>query len=329
MMKKFWAFVLLSSTIVFGANENIISIVEDYRLNGEANLVAKLEKVLQSKNYWLEYLANKNIDYGFYESVEHILVCDKSKPELALFSNNANYEIKHIGTVDAIVGKMKGDKQKENDLRTPVGTYDLTQRLDTVDQFYGPLAFVTSYPNLYDDLIGKDGHGIWIHGLPINKKRDDEKNTKGCIAIDNDNLIKLSKSINYNKSILIISENELKKVTKDELAIIMAQVYKWREAWKVADLEKYLSFYDREFIRFDGKGFSAFADMKKSIFQDKSVKSITFWNFSIAPYPTTDKTRMFRVKFDENYKSKSHSFKGRKELYVRIVDDKIKILAEQ
>ncbi len=45
---------------------------------------------------------------------------------------------------------MKGDKKTEGDLRTPIGVYDLVKKISNVDEFYGPLAFVISYPNIYD-----------------------------------------------------------------------------------------------------------------------------------------------------------------------------------
>ena len=70
-------------------------------------------------------------------------------------------------TIPAFTGKYDGDKVSAGDRRTPIGIYNLTQKLSTVDPFYGPMAFVTSYPNLYDRIRGKSGDGIWIHGLPL------------------------------------------------------------------------------------------------------------------------------------------------------------------
>ncbi|CAI6147276.1 MAG: hypothetical protein SPLUMA1_SPLUMAMAG1_01934 [uncultured Sulfurimonas sp.] len=62
---------------------------------------------------------------------------------------------------------MACDKIREGDLRTPIGVYKLVKKLSKVDSFYGPLAFATSYPNSYDKYLGKNGSGIWIHGLPL------------------------------------------------------------------------------------------------------------------------------------------------------------------
>jgi murein L,D-transpeptidase YafK len=326
MIKKLFFGLVLSSLVY--ANNDFTSIVEDYRLNGQKNIISKLDTVLQSREYWEEHLKDKEIEYGYYENIKDILVCDKSRPNFFHYVNN-NFKIEKKSNIDAIVGKIKGDKQKEGDLKTPVGTYDLVQRLDTVDQFYGPLAFVTSYPNMYDKLQGKDGHGIWIHGLPLQESREDESNTKGCIAVKNDYLTQLSKDIDFKKSVLIVSEDGYEKVTKDEMVTVLSQLYKWRWAWKESNIEDYLSFYDEKFIRWDGKNLKQFSSMKRSIFARKSPKTIIFYDFSIAPYPSTDGTRMFRVKFKENYISTRHKFQGNKELYIKLVDNKIKILAEQ
>ena len=35
----------------------------------------------------------------------------------------------------------------------------------------GQLAFVLSYPNTYDKVQGKNGHGIWIHGSPLDGRQ--------------------------------------------------------------------------------------------------------------------------------------------------------------
>ncbi len=55
-------------------------------------------------------------------------------------------------------------------MKTPEGVYELTSKLTKLDSFYGPLALVTSYPNTFDKAMNKKGHGIWIHGMPLDEK---------------------------------------------------------------------------------------------------------------------------------------------------------------
>ena len=143
-----------------------------------------------------------------------------------------------------------GDKKREGDLRTPIGVYTLKGLIWNVDTFYGPFAFVTSYPNTLDRLKQKDGHGIWIHGVPLNGKKYNS-NTKGCIVMNNKKLKELRKKIDYKKTYLLISEKKPLTATKKEIAEILAFIYKWRRAWRSSDFKTYKTFYDNEFKRYE------------------------------------------------------------------------------
>jgi len=312
--------------VLFVFNLFAFDYVNEYRLNGLKDLQTKLEKELQSKEYWNKFFTNIDVDYGWYENKKFVILADKSKPEFNLYRYENNKFILD-SKLSAFVGEIKGDKQEEGDLKTPIGSYDLIKQKNDVDEFYGPLAFVTSYPNLYDRLQGKTGHGIWIHGLPLNQKRDDY--TKGCIAIDNKYLESLSEKIDYKKSILITSENSIDKISKDDIALIMSTIYQWRNAWAKTNFNKYISFYSDKFKRFDGKNLKQFKRYKKSVFRNKSNKKIVFSNFNISPYPTVDGSKKFKVEFFEIYRSKTISFSGYKELYVSIKSNKMKILVEK
>ena len=168
-----------------------------------------------------------------------------------------------IDKIDVLTG-LDGDKEKEGDLKTPLGVYRLTSILKNVDKFYGPFAFETSYPNMLDKLKNKDGHGIWIHGKPLKGNRDNN-NTKGCIVMDNDKLEKLKNEINYKNTYLLISETTPLTATKEEIAKILAFIYKWRRAWRESNFDKYKTFYDASFKKYDGMNLKDFLDYKKRI----------------------------------------------------------------
>ena len=69
--------------------------------------------------------------------------------------------------------------------------------------------------------------------------------------------------------------------------------------------------------------------MKKQIFSRKENKTILFEHMSVAPYPTIDDRKLFKVSFFQTYKSPSFSSKGEKELYIELVGNKVQILAEK
>ncbi len=314
--------------IMLGANDKIYEIVSQYRKNGINSIKSTLDMYLMDKQYWDNVVANKDTRFGYYESVKYIFVAQKNNANLQLFKIDSN-KLTQLNNTNAIFGKNKEDKKLQGDLATPIGVYDLTNKLQNLDQYYGPLAFVTSYPNLYDKLNKKTGYGIWIHGFPLNGDRT-EANTKGCIVVENDDLLGFDKYINYQDSILISSKVALEEVSKNTLANILQSLFIWRNAWINNDLDLYLSFYDDGFRRFDGMNINNFKAYKKRIFDKKETKTIEFDKINITPYPNTQNADMYRITFIENYKANSgYTFSGVKELYVLVKNDKMNIIVEK
>lgn len=285
-----------------------------------------LEKKLKSGGFWQDYLKDKDVLYGYYENDIMLVVVNKNTRKMQVF-DYIDGVLKLRLTQDVIVGK-DGDKEKEGDLKTPVGIYTITKRFTPPTEFYGPVAFALSYPNLMDKLDGKNGYGIWIHGFPSDGAQR-EILTKGCVALTNDLLLEFESVVQDKKAVTIISENKEVISTKEEIAQILSSLYQWRNAWKISDIDKYLSFYDDEFKRFDGMRIKRFSDMKRSIFSKKEDKIIKFSNLQIIPYPNLENKTMFKVAFHEYYKTKSYKYEGNKELYIHLKNGKMKIIAER
>ncbi len=320
-MLKQISLILLIAVSLFAED-----IVEIYRKKGPQVAINTIEKELASKEYWLNYLTNKDVSLGFYEENKTILICDKAKPDLTLYKYG-NGKLTKIETIKAIVGGGKGDKLKQGDLKTPTGSYDLLGKLGKLDQFYGPFAYNTDYPNLYDAVNGKGGNGIWLHGLPLDGNRTNS--SRGCVVIDNNSLKKLDTEINLKKTVMIIDDQELQKTTKDEIAVIISSMYQWKDAWARNDYKKYMSFYDERFKRFDGMNLKQYADYKARIFGKKEIKSIYFKEFEITPNPTSVGERIFKIKFYEDYMAPSYKFSGVKDLFVKVANGKMTIMAER
>jgi len=300
------------------------SLVDIYRENG-INAVEKiLNASLSKKSYWDKFLENKDVSNGYYESINNILVCTKNMQNISIYDTKSNNKLLYTSSV--ITGEKEGNKQKEGDLKTPLGAYKLTRKLTKLDPFYGPLALVTSYPNKFDKSKKKTGSGIWIHGVPENKKRDPY--TKGCIALDNDNLKELYTKINMKKSLLIIKDNKNDKVKKEDISNVLAQLFSWKKAWGESNLNNYLSFYSREFKKSNGTGIKQFKRYKKRVFAKNEEKTIIFSKINIIPYPNDLDKNMFKITLYEKYHTKSYRFVGNKELYLELIDNKIKILFE-
>ncbi|MFY9083740.1 L,D-transpeptidase family protein [Aliarcobacter cryaerophilus] len=318
---------MLKLVIVVFLSVNLFSkdFLELYRTQGINAVEKELEKSLRDVNSWKKYLENKNVDYGFYETKEYVIVAQKNNKEMSVFAKNGD-DFKKISKDNMIIGEKAGDKYLEGDKKTPEGSYDLVQKRTGLDQFYGPLALVTSYPNNFDQSLNKKGHGIWIHGMPLNGDR--ENYTQGCLALNNEKLKELEKNIDYKKTVLITSGDEFKKAKKDDIALILSSIYKWKDAWKTSNINEYLSFYSKDFKRADRSDFNAFANQKKQIFAKNENKIINLYNMDISPYPNSLGKKIYRAVMDEEYYSPSVKFVGKKELFIEVANNKVQILTE-
>lgn len=299
--------------------------VNIYRFQGINEVEKEIEKSLTDINYWKEYLSDKNVDYGYYEYKKYVLVAQKEQLEMSLFERVEN-DYKLVVRNNVIVGENSGDKFIEGDKKTPEGAYELIEKKTQLDQFYGPFALVTTYPNVFDQSLDKNGSGIWIHGMPFNGGR--ENFTRGCIALDNNELENLEKNLDLSKTILLTSNSEFKKATKEDIAQILAMIFKWRDSWKYSNIDEYLSFYSTEFKRADKSNFEQFSEYKKRVFAKDEKKTINFMNIDISPYPNSLNKTMYKVLMDEEYLSPTVKFYGKKELFLEIVNNQVKILSE-
>ncbi|MEA3383538.1 MAG: L,D-transpeptidase family protein [Campylobacterota bacterium] len=297
--------------------------IDTYRTQGIKEIERKIEQQLQKKEYWDYFLSSVNTSNGYYESIQYLMICQKDMKNIDLYDTKTQ---KKIFYSSVFTGKENGDKKIEGDMKTPIGAYNLTRRLTNLDPYYGPLALTTNYPNIYDKAQGKTGHGIWIHGVPQDDKRDDF--TQGCIALDNTKIKKLDTSINIDNSVLLITENSFPITTKDDISTILVNLYSWKSAWKNSDIDKYLSFYDEEFIKSDGKNLKSFSKYKTRVFNKNEKKTIKFKDINIIPYPNSNNKKLFKIVFNELYKTSSYTFNGKKSLYVELKEDKFYILTE-
>ena len=300
--------------------------VDVYRFKGENVLSKKIETLLASPSFWKNKIKDYNVTFGYFQNQKDILVCVKDKKILDVYRYNKN--VKLLDSIKVLTG-LNGDKLKEGDLKTPIGVYKLVNLLTNVDSFYGPFAFESEYPNLYDRVQKKNGYGIWIHGFPLRGKRDN--NTRGCIVMENSNLEELKKKINYKNSYLLIAQDKLLTTNSNEIAKILAFIYKWRKSWMESNLEVYKTFYDKDFKKSDGKNLKEFLEYKKRVFNIRKYQKVDifFDDINIIPYQNINNKKIFRISMQQKYFAKNYKYIGPKELYIKFVNNKIKIIAEK
>lgn len=320
-MKKI--IILLLSIYLY--SDNLLQI---YLKDGIGAVENKLEAGLSDIKFWQTQLQGLDLKYGYYSDDAMVVVVDKDKQKLVLFEEKNNKLTPKFE--QSVITGLMGNKEREGDLKTPIGAYQVLNKMVPPDNYYGPYAFVLNYPNLYDKVRKKTGSGIWIHGFPLEGDvRYDAYKTKGCVVMTNDVLLDFNGIVNNKKIYVLINEKGVVSTNADEIALILANLFDWKNAWTNNDYKTYLSYYSDEFIKYDGTKISAFKEQKKAIFSRKQDKTIQFKDINIIPYPNLEQRKIFKITFYENYATSSYTFNGEKVLYIELVNGKMSILTEQ
>ncbi|MCV6607619.1 MAG: L,D-transpeptidase family protein [Campylobacterales bacterium] len=324
-MSRVFVGLLLSLSFLQGID------LADLYISGKKDEVLKyLDEQISKKEYWENKLGNNDFRFGYYTNKKDVLIACKECDRLRHFKIEKEIQTS-LKDLNATFGQVKGDKKREGDLKTPIGAYHFIEKLDkskNLNQFYGPYAFVTNYPNLFDKSLKKNGSGIWLHGFPLEGERDPK--TKGCIAVDNNCLEDIEKEIDFTNTIVLINENRENLATNEEILNVLTSLYQWRRAWINNDLDNYISFYSEDFKRADGLNLQRFTNLKKEIFSKNRYTEIYFKDLEVIPYPNSIGKRIYKIKFFEIYRSNIHKFKGYKTLYVEVdpLDERFKIILE-
>ena len=141
---------------------------------------------------------------------KHIMVVNLQKSRLYLYERDANKQMKQVVDYYVTIGRKGSGKEREGDLRTPIGVYHLVDLLpgDTLPDLYGVGALPLNYPNEWDRKNGKTGSGIWLHGVPSNTYIRPPKSTRGCVVLSNDAMEKLLSKYDLPFSTPIIIADE-------------------------------------------------------------------------------------------------------------------------
>ncbi|MFH2093519.1 MAG: L,D-transpeptidase family protein [Pseudomonadota bacterium] len=180
---------------------------------------------------------------------ENAIIVEKKSQTLSLYSGQNNALVMEF-KMACSTGAAPGLKQKAGDKKTPEGIYFLVDEYEDryLTPVYGKKAFPTDYPNLLDKRLGKNGSAIWIHGTDKALKPMD---SNGCVAMENSDILRLSKLVTLNSTPVIIVEES--KTTSDENLIkqnkeIKKTMDQWVKALKSGTYHDYLSFYSASYL---------------------------------------------------------------------------------
>ncbi|MCE5180855.1 MAG: L,D-transpeptidase family protein [Betaproteobacteria bacterium] len=259
----------------------------------------------------------------------HAVVVDTEKSRLYLFEND-NGTPRYVADYYISSGKAGAEKIKEGDQKTPLGVYFVTSSLlkSQISDFYGNGAFPISYPNEWDRQHGKNGHGIWLHGVPSNTYSRPPRASSGCVVLSNPDLDKLGKNLQVGLTPVVISDR-VEWVDTKELATLRSdldsRIESWRKDWESIDSNKYLRHYSRNF-KAPGQDYSSWDSQKRSVNAGKSWIKVKLSDISIFGYPGNE--NLMVVTFTQDYSSNNLKNQMRKRQYWKLENHEWRIIYE-
>lgn len=232
------------------------------------------------------------------------VVVDTQESRLYLYRNERGRPV-FVADWYISQGKAGADKTREGDLKTPVGLYQVTSVMppEKLTDFYGKRAFPLNYPNEWDRMQGRKGHGIWLHGVPKDTFARPPKASEGCVVLANQDLDALSGYLKIGVTPVIIS-NGVEWLSLDdwqnERSALNKEIDAWRTDWESRDVGKYLSHYSAKF-RSGDQNLEAWAKQKRDVASAKTWIKVDVRNLSVLRNP--GKEDMVMVSFEQDYRS--------------------------
>lgn len=220
--------------------------------------------------------------------LSHLVLVNLSDSRAYLF-NVIKGQLRFVTSYYITQGKLGAGKEKEGDKRTPIGAYFLGSHIDRakISSFYGIGAVPLQYPNSWDKLNNRTGHGIWFHGTPIGQYSRPPKASDGCMVFTNDDLAQIL-TLDWRKT-LVVTDRQIQWLSANEYGIAQKEVLSllnsWRSAWEQLDLKAYLSFYAPNFTGGVGETIREWTAKKTQIFSYKRAHKIELSDLLLIPYP--------------------------------------------
>jgi murein L,D-transpeptidase YafK len=261
----------------------------------------------------------------------YLLWAELEAGRLSVLENHGDQGLSLLRHIPISIGKNGIGKEEEGDKKTPLGVYRITTFMQdqALDDYYGLGAYPIDYPNALDQIEGRTGHGIWLHGLPKSVAERPFMDSDGCVVVDNDSLLDLAREITPGLTHLVISRKPIRWVTADEQAAEKNELggafEAWRQAWEQRDNAAYLSFYGEDFsdLSLDKAGWSAY---KTRVNDSKRFIGVEVSQVVMLENPDTPGT--VDVRFYQNYRSDNYNWKGWKHQLWRQEQEGWKIVYE-
>ena len=166
------------------------------------------------------------------KAIHHAIAVDTTRSRLYLFENGPQ-GLRLVSDHYVSVGKQGVDKTVEGDQRTPLGVYFVSDRVGqgSLGEAFGAGAMQLNYPNLFDQLHGRTGSGIYVHGVPFNTYSRPPRDSDGCVTLANDELVMLMNTVPVHDTPVIITR-QIHWVSDDAARLHRAEILDAVNRWQ-------------------------------------------------------------------------------------------------
>lgn len=255
--------------------------------------------------------------------LKHIITIDLTASRAYLFHVNQQ-QLNFSGSFYITQGSKGAGKEKEGDKRTPIGIYRMAQPIPAqkLSGFYGAGALPLDYPNSWDKRNKRTGHGIWLHGTPLEQYSRPPLASDGCVVFSNDDMSYILKQVDWQATRVITDQslqwttNEVQRQLneKDLLSNQLQQrIEAWRDSWEKQQAKSYLNFYAADFTSQKGENKSQWTARKQQLFAFNQPHQIQINELLLLRYPSQGE--LVVAEFDQRYQRGSKIDVERKRLW--------------
>ena len=235
---------------------------------------------------------------------KHVLVVDSRNSRLYVFANQGGRP-RLIADYYITLGKNGIDKTRQGDQKTPLGVYHVTTNLprSKLTDFYGAGAFPINYPNAWDRRLGRNGYGIWLHGVPSDVYSRPPRSSDGCLVLANPDLESVGRHVQVGMTPVIIADKvewSSSAALEAERAALATALEHWRADWQSRDTGRYLTHYSQRFA--SGKqDYAAWSAHKHAVNAAKTWIEVRLSRLAMFRDPR--ESDLVVVTFDQDYRS--------------------------
>jgi len=266
-------------------------------------------------------------DKALIESSAFYIYVDKEANSLSL--RTLTTPSRELKKYRAISGLNAGDKVSEGDRKTPEGIYFVDAYVPQsriIRSLHGLAGVSLNYPNPVDRINVQTGSGIWIHGVVSDDRLDKRFDTRGCVAMGNEEIVELKKCVTPNSTTVVIVDHSSDKNPMglvSDTGQMGNRVRDWAKAWSSQDTDSYLGFYHPDFYS-RSMSYKKWRNYKSSLNKRYKFIRVEVNGLQVFKHP-----KYWVTVFEQVYESDLFQARGMKRLYWVGTEDDARIIAEE